>query len=530
MEFLSQVYGRFLTFWGELSPRRRTSLAAIVGGCVLAVVALMAWAQRPEWTPVVGGLEPDEARLLVQSLREDGYKVQVQGDQLMVPASDLQEARLAAYGSDMGSTLPGMTLLLDRKGMGLTREQEKATYQVALQGELARTISRLSAVSRASVQLVMPREALFTEDRVEPSASVMLDLKPGKTLSREQVTSVTNLVAAAVPRLVPDDVVVADTGGNMLTRPMQQDDAAADVDRLLEYTQQIEHSLQQKAVTQLERIYGPGRALVEVTARIDTSSRESNAVDYDASGVAARSIQSAESAESGGQTQAQGVPGTGSNLPEIEARAGGGANSLTESTTAAETLNYEVPTTTEHRVQPPGSIVDLSVSVLVDGEMQLDEISGEETYVPRTEDELTQIESIVAAAVGIDPKRGDRISVANLQFRSADSDAVAVAGVPFMQRMRVGDWIGWLVLLVVIVMTYLYVLRPIISSVVGPSKEERIAQMASMAMLPDGRSADFQNRLTQLTGHDGEGDPLVAVIRENLGGTVRNLQSWIEES
>ncbi len=530
MDALSQLYARFLEFWGGLTPRRRTSLAIIVGVCLVATVAMLAWAQRPEWTPVVGGLEPDEARMLVQSMREQDFKVLVKGDQVLVPASDLEEARLAAYGSDVGSTLPGMIMLLDRKGMGLTREQEKATYQVALQGELARTISRFSAVGRASVQLVMPREALFPEDRVEPSASVMLDLKPGKTLSTEQVTAVTNLVAAAVPRLVPDDVVVADTGGNMLTRPMREDDAAADVDRLLSYTKQVEHSLQQKALTQLERIYGPGRALVEVTARIDTSSRESSAVDFDANGVAARSIQSQETSESGGQSTAQGVPGTGANLPEIEARAGGGANSLTEATTAAETLNYEVPTTTEHRVQPPGTIQDLSVSVLVDGDMQLDEATGEEVYVPRTEDELTQIESIVAAAVGIDSKRGDRISVANLPFRAVELETGTTASVPFFQRFKPGDWISWIVLLAILVLTYLYVVRPVMSSVIGPSPEERVAQMAGMGMLPDGRSEEFQNRLLQLTGHEGEGDPLVSVIRGNLTGTVRHLQSWIEES
>ena len=529
MDFLNQLYARFQEFWGSLTPRRRNALAMLVGVTLVAMVALVTWARRPEWTPLVGGLEPDEARTLVEALRADNYKVKVDGDRLLVPAADLEEARLAAYGSDLGSNLPGMTLLLESKGMGLTREQEKATFQVALQGELSRTISRLSAVKRATVQLVMPKEALFSEDRVEPSASVMLDIAAGKTLLPEQVAAVTNLVAAAVPRLKPDDVVVADTDGNLMTRPLEQDGPAADVDRLLSYTRQVEQSLRRKALEPLERVYGAGRVQVQITARIDTAMRESSAVEYDANGAAARSIQSSESEEVGRDNTAQGVPGTGSNLPEVEARAGAG-QALSESKTAAETLNYEIPSTTEHRVQPPGAIVQLSVSVLVDGEWQTDAETKEQTYTPRNEDELQQIESLVAAAVGIDPRRGDRITVSNMPFKMTEKNAMTAAGSPLLQRLRPGDWLGWLVVLVALVLTYMYVVRPVMSAVLGPSKEKQITQMAELAGLSSGRSKEFQHRLLELAGSEGEGDPLVRVIRENLGSTVRNLQSWIEES
>jgi len=527
MDWLNQLVARFSEFWNELSPRRRSSLAVTCAVTLAAVVALVVWAQRPEWTSLVAGLEPDEARALVEELRTQNYKVQVRGDQLLVPASDLEEARLAAYGSDLGSTLPGMNLLLDRKGMGLTREQEKATYQVALQGELARTISRLSSVKRASVQLVMPKEALFPEDRVEPSASVMLDIKPGRTLTETQVVSVTNLVAAAVPRLQPADVVVADTDGKLMTRPMDEDSPSADADRLLSYTRQVEQSLQHKALAQLEKIYGKGHALVQVTAKIDTASRESSAVEYNADKAAPRSIQSSESEETGGQAVAQGVPGTGANLPEIEARPGG-SRYANESKTSAETLNYEIPSTTEHSVQPPGGLKALSVSVLVDGTWSKDEESGEQVYAERSAEELKQIESVVAAAVGLDSKRGDRITVENMQFLS-ETEVPVAASVPLMQRLQPGDWIGWLVVLVVLVLTYLYVIRPVMAAILGPSKEEQIAEMAQRAALPDGRSAEFQSQLLQIAGHEGEGDPMVRVIRENIGSTVRNLQGWIEE-
>ena len=527
---MNPLVARFLEFYGGLTPRRRGTLAVILGVTLVVVVGLVYWAQRPLWTPVVADLEPAEARVLVEDLRAQGFRVQVDGDRLLVPAGDVEEARLAAYGSDLGSSLPGMSLLLERKGLGLTREQERATFQVALQGELAKTISRLSSVRRASVQLVMAEEALFPEDRVNARASVMLDIKPGHAMNHSHVMAVTNLVAASVPQLSPTDVVIADTDGNLLTRPINEDDGIAGVDRMLEYGREMERSLEAKALDQLERIVGPGRAEVQVTALIDTAHLESNAVDYNPTRTTPRSIQSAESEEEGNNGIASGVPGTGANMPELEPAIGGGS-AQNNSRTNSELINYEIASSTEHRVQPAGTILGLSVSVLVDGEHTADPLTGETSYTPRAPEDMDQIESVVAAAVGLNLDRGDTLTVVNMPFMGEAEVEMGGTGAPIFSQIPVAPILRWLAVLAVLVMAYLYIIRPVMNSVAAPAgRALPEGDEAAMALL-ETRSPAFQSRIEQLTGMEvNEGaDALGSVLRSNLPVTVRALRDWIEE-
>jgi len=116
-----------------------------------------------------------------------------------------------------------------------------------------------------------------------------------------------------------------------------------------------------------------------------------------------------------------------------------------------------------------------------------------------------------------------------MPFQDAEMEEMEMAGVPLVDRVKPGDWLGWLVVIVFLVLSYLYVVRPIMGSVVGPSKDEQIAAVAGMASLPQGRSAEFQAYLEQLAGQEGDGDPLERLIRNNQPGALRNLQSWIEE-
>ncbi len=530
MDSINQLSSRLRAFYAGLSPRRRAALGVILAISAVSTVALVAYARRPQWTPLVDDIEPSAQRTLVESLRGEGYQVKVLGDQVLVPAASLDEARLAAYGSDMGSTLPGMTLLLDRKGMGLTREQERATYQVALQGELAQTIRRLSSVRRASVQLVLPEDSLFPEDRVTARASVMVDLRPGGRLSASQVTAVTNLVAASVPRLSPADVVVADTEGNLLTRPIDEEGVTAGVDRMMEYTREIERSLEAKALAQLDRMVGADHAEVQVTATVDTSHQESSAVDYDGGRAAARSIQSSEMEETGGQSVAMGVPGTGANMPEVES-GGGGGTSASNARSANELLNYEIPQTTKHTVQPPGSLMGLSVSVLVDGVAEVDPATGEEAFAPRSDEELADISAVVAAAVGLDESRGDSITVVSVPFQTATLDEAAAAsggwwtGIPWAAMAR------WLVVGLLIALVYLVVIRPMMGAVVAPERAPAFDAEGRPIALLETRSPQFQNKMRQITGGEieHEGDPLAGLLRADMPTSIRALRDWIEE-
>ncbi len=530
MDGLNQLYARTREFYADLSPRRRQALLAIVGVSVALIVVVAVWAGRPRWTPVIAGLEPATAQTLVGTLRDQDFQVKVQGDRLLVPASQVEEARLVAYGSELGSTLPGMDYLLENGSKSITRFEEKVTFQVALQGELARTLSRMEGVKRASVRLVMPESALFREDRIDARASVDLELASGQRLTSSQVRAVTNLVAASVPNLRPGDVVVTDTTGVLYTRPIEEEDGVAAVDRMLEIVRQREKELQAKAKAALNRLYAEDRTDVQVTLRVDTATSQVSAVDYDGTKATPSNSSFTERNESGGNASASGVPGSGSNLPEIEARAGaGGAEGVAESSSMSEENTFLTPTRTTDSHQPAGRVERLSVAVLVDQERLLDEETGEVSYTPRTEDEIQKITDAIVAAVGVELNRGDVLTVVDMPFVDAAQGEVTEAGMPIFALVPWGKAGRWLVVITLLILAYRYVARPVMQSVVTPVREDEFGDPDSPLALLEGRSPEFQRQLVQLTGHQGDGDPLVSVLQTNLPVSVRALRDWIEE-
>ncbi|MDP7111180.1 MAG: flagellar basal-body MS-ring/collar protein FliF [Myxococcota bacterium] len=531
MDGLNLLYARSREFYEGLTPRRRQALLAMVGVSVALVVGLSIWAGRPQWTPVIAGLEPAQAQTLVQTLREGEFQVKVQGDRLLVPAGQVEEARLVAYGSEQGSTLPGMDYLLEKGSKSITRFEEKVTFQVALQGELARTLSRLDGVKRASVRLVMPEPALFREDRVEARASVDLELKSNNRLTRSQVGAVTNLVASSVPNLAPSDVVVTDTTGYLYTRPIEEEDGVAAVDRMLEIVRAREKELQSKAKDALNRLYADDRTDVQVTLRVDTATSQVNAVDYDGSGATPSTTSFSERSDVGGGAVASGVPGSGSNLPEIEARAGAaGATAGSESTSMTEESAFLTPRRESDTRQPAGRVERVSVAVLVDQDRETDEETGEVVFVPRTEEELKKITDAIVAAVGVETSRGDVLTVVDMPFVDAEQGAVTEAGMPIFTLLPWGKIGRWLLALTLLVLAYRYVARPVIQSVVTPqrSEDDYLDGDGPLALL-EGRSPEFRRQLVRLTGHQGDGDPLVSVLQTNLPISVRALRDWIEE-
>ncbi len=530
MDGLNQLYARSREFYEGLTPRRRQALLAIVGVSTALAVVLSIWAARPQWTPVIAGLEPAQAQSLVTTLRDQDFQVKVQGDRLLVPASEVEEARLVAYGSELGSTLPGMDYLLENNRKSITRFEEKVTFQVALQGELARTLSRLDGVKRASVRLVMPESALFREDRVDARASVDMEIQAGKRLTSSQVRAVTNLVASSVANLAPSDVVVTDTTGYLYTRPIEEEDGVAAVDRMFELVRQREKELQAKAKTALNRLYADERTDVQVTLRVDTATSQVRAVDYDGTRATPVSSVMHETSEVGGNAVASGVPGSGSNLPEIEARAGGsGSSTSNESSSMSEENTFLTPTRKTDSQQPAGRVERVSVAVLVDQDRQIDEETGEEVFLPRTEEEIQKITEAIVAAVGVETGRGDVLTVVDMPFVAATQGEVTEAGMPIFGLVPWGTAARWLVVLTLLVLAYRYVARPVMQSIVTPTRDDEYVDGEGPAGLLEGRSPEFQRQLVQLTGHQGEGDPLVSVLQTNLPVSVRALRDWIEE-
>ena len=237
----------------------------------------------------------------------------------------------------------------------------------ALEGELSRTISSLSQVESARVHLVMPRQEIFSRDKQEPTASVMLKLRGMSDLSKEQVGGITHLVAAAVPGLKPSKVTLLDSNGHLLAGGGGDDNDSANVAASSEeYRVAYQNRLRNTLETLLEKSLGMGKVKVTVNADIDFDRIVTNSETYDPNGQVARSVQSGEEKEQSGEREGRENTTAANNLPNAQAnQSSGGSTHIVDKTD--ETTNYEISKTVQNHVKETGNVNRLSVAVMIDG-------------------------------------------------------------------------------------------------------------------------------------------------------------------
>lgn len=396
--------------WNKLEVKQRFMF---IGGIVLiflVTVYLVIIASRPKFVPLYTNLDQQDAAAIVEQLKEKKvtYRLSDDGSTVLVPEPQKYELRLelATQGLPKGGSVGFETLNQTR--FGETESERKTRYLIALQGELERTIRRIDAVEDVRVHIVAPEPSLFVDQEKEATAAVLVKLRPGYRLQDQQVEGIMRLVAAGVEGLKPENVTVVDTEGNVLSEGVSGQGGAqtskmtaTQMQLEQEYEKQLERSIQ----SMLERVVGQGKVIVRVNATLDFDQVEINNEVYGDKQI--RSQQQSEEISTGG-TNPQGTAGTSSNIP-LYAQQGtqtGGQYQKTEKTT-----NYEVDKNAEHRIVAPGQVKQLSVAVVVDG--QIDLLKQRE------------IENLVTAAAGINPSRGDNLTVASMPFNTALSQQMA---------------------------------------------------------------------------------------------------------
>lgn len=426
-----------------LSPRQIAGLVAVFVGVVGVVVGSAYWLSRPTYTLLVADMDAETASSVVSKLKDEKvpYQLGDGGRTVSVPVERADELRLSLASGGLPSAGRIGFEIFDRPAFGTTEFLEHVNYRRALEGELARTIGTLSEVASARVHIAMAKDSLFVDQEQPAKASVVLRLKSNRPLAPSTVKGIANLVAGAVESLRPESVVILDTYGRSLTPEDGDDDDAgstADVDR----QQRIEHDLSSRVVALLEPVVGPGRVRVNVAAHINSSAVDETEEHWDPETVV-RSKQT--STETGALASvAGGVAGARANQPPAlststapkTANAGAaasGAKAGTASTPApslaatlpsapsrmSETTNYEVGHVTRHTVSPQGGLARLSVAVILDDERVSAKGSDgtvQTTTRPWDTKDVQRIHDLVAAAVGLDPQRGDQLTVENIAF------------------------------------------------------------------------------------------------------------------
>lgn len=451
--------------------RANPKIPLIVAGsaAVAIIVAMVLWAKSPDYRTLFSNLSDQDGGAIVTQLTQMNipYRFTEGSGAIEVPVDKVHELRLrlAQQGLPKGGAV-GFELL-DQEKFGISQFSEQVNYQRALEGELARTIETLGPVKRARVHLAMPKPSLFVREQKSPSASVTVNLEPGRALDEGQISAVVHLVSSAVAGLPPGNVTLVDQGGHLLT---QSNTSGRDLnDAQLKYASDVEGRIQRRIESILSPIVGNGNVHAQVTAQLDFANKEQTEEQYrpngDASQAVLRSRQVNESEQIGSGLPG-GVPGALSNQPapanaapittppanQQNAQNGQNAQQTTTNTNAGprstqrnETSNYEVDRTIRHTKMNVGDIQRLSVAVVVNYKTLPD---GKP--LPLTAEQMKQLEDLTREAMGFSDKRGDTLNVVNSPFTATDDDS---AELPFWkqqafieQLMSAGRWL--LVLLV----------------------------------------------------------------------------------
>ncbi len=431
-------------FWNGLSTAQRIGLFAGTAAVVAVTGWLLSIATRPEMQVLFTNLDPHDAAAIVEKLKERAipYELSQEGRTIRVPAAHLHETRLALAAQGLPQRSIVGYEIFDKASLGMSDFVQKLNYRRALEGELARTISTLEEVEQARVHLVIPEPTLFEQEQKKPTASVILRLKDGRSLSRLNVAGIQHLVASSVEGLEPVDVTVVDQRGRLLSEHTAAPGSVASLSQAqYELQQRVDQYLTAKVQSLLDNILGVGNAVVRVTAELDFTQVERTREDYDAERQAIRSEQTISEEQRSGDTAGS------ATLPMSQRR-----NTI---------VNYEIPRTIERLTTAPGVIKRLTVAALINGTTRLVQEGGQpkRIVVPRSAEELEKLSEIIKNAVGYDPARNDQVSVASMPFETVEEPPPPRA----WYELSPEQWVRTIVILIAMVLG-LWALRNLLRS------------------------------------------------------------------
>jgi len=476
--------GAILQFFRELGQRRLVILA--ITGVVLTglIIFISLRLTSPTMQPIYTDLSLDDSARIVSELEKSSipYELRAGGTQVLVPSDQVLRLRLslAQSGLPSGGSIVGYEIFDRNETMGTSSFVMNVNMMRALEGELSRTISSLSQVEAARVHLVVPKQEIFSRDKQDATASVVIKLRGTSELTKEQIGAITHLVAAAVPGLKPAKITLVDSSGRMLAGGNGDDnDTAASASTTQEYKLSYENRMKSILESLLEKSVGAGKVKVTVSADINFDRIVTNSETYDPNGQVARSVQTGEEREQSNEKTGKENTTAANNLPNAQAnQTTNGSNRVVEKTD--ETTNYEISKTVQNHVQETGKINKLSVAVLVDGTYGEDK-SGKQSYTPRSDEERKQLDTLVKSAIGYDEKRGDSVQIVNMRFIAAAEETAHFSIKEWLTQQDLRGIIQTIVFGGIGVLVLLLVIRPLVSRLLEATAGDMTSRTMAMA-------------------------------------------------
>jgi len=392
---------------------RKLALVAVTLISLALFAVIIFQARTADYQLLYSNLGESDAASIVEWLKGNNtpYQLTNNGHNIRVPTSGIHEIRLqlASAGLPQGGGV-GFEIF-DRQSFALTDFVQKVNYTRALQGELARTIASLKPVESARVHLALPEKRLFKNQQKPATASVIVNLKPGRQIHEAQIQGIVHLVSSSIEGLSPDDVVIIDQNGNVLTRTDDKGLLGSMSPDMLEFQLQVEKTMEERAQSLLDKALGAKNSMVRVTATLDFAQFEKTEELFDPEEPVIRSEQVNE--EKSGSEIVGGVPGVQSNLQGATTRSAG---ATPPSSRSQRTTNYEISKVVSKTINPVGTVQKISVSVLVADKIVPATDKEAEKSVPRSKSELLTLEKMISTALGLDKARGDKIEITSMPF------------------------------------------------------------------------------------------------------------------
>ncbi|MBU6271701.1 MAG: flagellar M-ring protein FliF [Betaproteobacteria bacterium] len=532
-------------------PIRQIAMLGIGAAALIAiVVASVMWARTPDYKVLFANLGDKDGGAVVAQLSQMNvpYKFAEGGGAILVPGNLVHDVRLklASQGLPKGG-LVGFELMENQR-FGVTQFQERLNFQRGLEGELSRSIQSLPVVQAARVHLALPTQNGFLREQQKASASVLLNLHPGRILDRAQVAGIVHLVASSIPDMSPKQVSVIDQTGTLLSSNGESPAAGLDANQL-NYVRQVETSHIQRILSILEPIYGRDNVRAQVSADIDFTQSEQTAELYKPNQggeqAAVRSMQTVEAKDPADKSTG-GIPGALSNQPPAAATAPANGPAQTLQTAGAAgagaagrreaVTNYEVDKTVRVTRAGSGVVKRLSAAVVVN-HRKAAAANGKVSFTALTAAELENVNALVREAIGFSKDRGDSINVVNAPF--SQEEAPKAVEVPLWKQPDVIDmardaarYLGLLVLAAIVIFA---AIRPSVKALVNRPTAVRISETVrnDLALPPPGGvgpgGAPALEGTVLPALPSPQRDDVIKMAKDNPAAVANIVRSWVNK-
>lgn len=540
--------------FNNLNLVRQAGLMVGLAASVAIGFAVVLWTQGEDWKPLYGSLDRLDSSEVgsILDFNEISYKIDGSTGALLVPVDDMHKARIVlADNGVQGDKYSGYELLDQEQQLGTSQFMEAIKYRRGLEGELSRTISSVNSVRSARVHLAIPKQTVFIRDGREPSASVFLDLFPGRPINSKQVRGIANLIASSVPELDIENVSIVDQKGNLLSVEVEDEKLVAAAQHL-DYTRKIENDIIMRVQRLLTPIVGNGNFRTEVAADVDFTEIEQAEESFNPDLPAIRSEHQVDEQQTGAGALG-GVPGALTNQPPADGQApdvagvqgGGGGEAGGPSKSRSQSVkNYELDRTVSYTKHEKGRLRRLTVAVVVDDKKSVNAETGDVTPNAWTEEELERLSILIRDAVGFSAVRGDSVNILNERFFPLP-EFEAIEDRPLWEQdwfIKLAKQFGGVMMIVVLVIG---LMRPVLKSLAASGVKGRESDEAKELAALQASGLDSFDSLSDetvtLTGGDALALPspeesyeqqlnaVKGLVAEDAGRVAQVIKRWINE-